>query len=48
VTLIEVVPILRQRWKEPLSTEELAHRIVTLFLDLHDRANKGRIDFMHL
>jgi hypothetical protein len=33
---------------EPLSTEELAHRIVTLFLDLHDRANKGRIDFMHL
>ena len=33
---------------EPLSTEGLAHRIVTLFLDLLDRANKGRIDFMHL
>jgi hypothetical protein len=36
------------RKAEPLSTEELAHRIVTLFLDLLDHANKGQIDFMHL
>jgi hypothetical protein len=33
---------------EPLSTEELAHRIMSLFLDLLSRANNGRIDFMHL
>lgn len=27
----------------PLSTEDLAHRIVSLFLDLVDRANKGQV-----
>jgi hypothetical protein len=41
------------RWKEagqksePLSTEELAHRIMTLFVDLLNRTNKGQVDFVH-
>jgi len=33
---------------EPLSTEDLAHRILTLFLDLLNRADKGQIDLMYL
>ena len=33
---------------EPLSTKKLAHHIVTLFLDLLNRADKGQIDFTHV
>jgi hypothetical protein len=42
------------RWKEvgkkvePLPTEDLAHRIMALFLDLLSRANRGQIDLLHL
>jgi hypothetical protein len=33
---------------EPLTTEELAHRLMSLFLDLLNRADRGQIDFMHV
>jgi len=42
------------RWTEagkkgdPLSPEDLAQRIVTMFLDLLSRADKGKVDLMHL
>jgi hypothetical protein len=34
------------RRAELLSVEDLAHRIVILFLDLLNRADKGQIEFM--
>jgi hypothetical protein len=33
---------------EPLSTEDLADRLMSLFLDLLNRADKGQIDLMHV
>jgi hypothetical protein len=33
---------------EPLSTEEVAHRILSLFMDLLSRADKGEIDLTHI